>query len=77
MYVLCGAKDGEISYCSVRAMMIMKLHHGRDILPNHFRRHHKQMQSRLLRPLTCLLLAEAIPAIAADKSDKKTKNSGI
>jgi len=31
------------------------------------------MQTRLLRPLTCLLLAAAIPVFAADKSDKKTK----
>src|SRR5580704_8878405 len=31
------------------------------------------MQTRLLRPLTCLLLAAAIPVLAADKSDKKTK----
>src|SRR5579862_908721 len=32
-----------------------------------------QMQTRILRPLTCLLLAAAIPVFAADKSDKKTK----
>ena len=31
------------------------------------------MQLQLLRPLTFLLLAAAIPAFAADKSDKKTK----
>src|SRR5271170_4691479 len=31
------------------------------------------MQLRHFRPLTCLLLAVAIPAFAADKSDKKTK----
>ena len=31
------------------------------------------MQTRLLRPFTCLLLAAAIPLFAADKSDKKTK----
>jgi carboxypeptidase Q len=31
------------------------------------------MQTQLLRPLTCLLLAAAIPVFAADKSDKKTK----
>jgi carboxypeptidase Q len=31
------------------------------------------MHLRFLRPLACLLLAAAIPVLAADKSDKKTK----